>query len=57
MIASTSGRRLLRTATSLGRRTAIKALTTRAAGDYIASTSQLAVKVSLSFDSNDQATK
>lgn len=50
MIASTSGRRLLRTATSLGRRTAIKALTTRAAGDYIASTSQPAVKSSHSVN-------
>jgi hypothetical protein len=39
MLASTSGKIMLRTATSLGGKTALRALTARAAGGFVPSTS------------------
>lgn len=51
MLASTSGRIMLRTATSLGGKTALRALTARAAGGFVSSTSSnVSIKVGWSWN-------
>lgn len=51
MLASTSGRIMLRTATSLGGKTALRALTARAAGGFVSSTSSnVGIKVGWSWN-------